>query len=76
MTHIRQLEPTDITKPVLVPGDPERISMKKVADQGAIFYTEDHIRTYRDLAQKLNVRPMQHFKQWLTNSETKGDSSF
>ena len=63
MTHIRQLEPTDITKPVLVPGDPERISMKKVVEQGAIFYTEDHIRTYRDLAQQLNVKPMQYFKQ-------------
>jgi len=61
MNHLRELEPTDPTKPVLVPGDPERISMRAVREKGAIFYTEDHIRTYRDLAKQLNVTPMQHF---------------
>ncbi len=61
MSHLRQLEPTDPTKPVLVPGDPERISMRMVRDKGAIFYTENHIRTYRDLAKELKVQPMQHF---------------
>lgn len=62
MGHLRQLEPTDPTKPVLVPGDPERISMLKVREKGAIFYTEDHIRTYRELAKDLKVLPMQQFK--------------
>lgn len=60
MDHLRQLPPADPSKPVLVPGDPEEIAMKEVAQNGGIFYTTDHIVTYRSLAEKLNVRPMQH----------------
>ena len=62
MSHLRELQPTDPSKPVLVPGDPERNSMQKVREKGAIFYTEDHIRTYRELSKDLKVAPMQHFK--------------
>ena len=60
MDHLRQLPPADPAKAVLVPGDPEEIAMKEVAQNGGIFYTTDHIVTYRNLAEKLNVRPMQH----------------
>ena len=59
MAHLRSLEPTDPATPVLVPGDPERISRRAVDKKGAIFYTEDHIRTYRELAKELKVEPMQ-----------------
>lgn len=62
MLHLRNLAPLNPDKPVLVPGDPERLSIKHVENIGAIFYTEDHIRTYRELASELQVKPMQHFK--------------
>ena len=70
MDHLRQLPPADLAKPVLVPGDPEEIAMKEVAQNGGIFYTTDHIVTYRSLAEKLNVRPMQH------RTESQKKSSF
>ena len=63
MDHLRNLEPSDPTKPVLVPGDPERIAMENVNKIGAIFYTKDHIIAYRNLAEKLNVLPMQYLKK-------------
>ena len=63
MDHLRKLEPTDPTKPVLVPGDPERLSRHRVntVQKGAIFYTSNHIYTYRNLAKELNVEPMRRF---------------
>lgn len=63
MTHLRRLEPADPSLPVLVPGDPEVIAMRRVdgEQKGAIKYTEDHIVSYRELAQALGVKPMQKF---------------
>jgi hypothetical protein len=60
MDHIRSLPPTDPALPVLVPGDPERMSAAAVdtTAAGAIKYTEDHIRSYRSLASELGVTPM------------------
>ena len=60
MDHIRNLEPVDPTKPVLVPGDPERLSRAHVdkVQKGAILYTSNHIHTYRNLAKELGVEPM------------------
>ena len=63
MDHLRGQEPADPTKPVLVPGDPERIAMEGVDKIGAILYTKDHIIAYRNLAEKLNVLPMQYLKK-------------
>jgi hypothetical protein len=60
MDHLRGMEPTNPLKPVLVPGDPERNSLQSVAQKGSIFYTEDHVITYRKLAEELKVKPMQH----------------
>ena len=34
MDHIRGLEPVDPSKPILVPGDPERAAMEHVDLQG------------------------------------------
>ena len=64
MDHLRQLEPIDPTKPILVPGDPERLSRAHVetVQKGAIFYTPNHIYTYRNLAKKLGVEPMRRFQ--------------
>lgn len=64
MDHLRKLEPTDPRKPVLVPGDPEKISRHKVdtLQKGAILYTSNHINTYRNLAKDLEVRPMHRFQ--------------
>lgn len=61
MDHIRGLEPVDPRKPVLVPGDPERLAMEHVDRVGAIKYTPDHITSYRKLAGQLNVVPMKPF---------------
>lgn len=58
--HLRSLKPTSSEKPVLVPGDPEKMALSEVMKKGAIFYTTDHIVTYRNLAKKLNVEPMKH----------------
>lgn len=65
MDHLRQLEPVDSTKPVLVPGDPERISRQNVDfnQEGAILYTSNHIKTYKNLAENLGVMPMQIFQR-------------
>lgn len=61
MNYLRNLDPIEVDKPVLVPGDPEKLALKEVAKAGdAIFYTSNHIVTYRSLASKLNVKPMQH----------------
>ena len=63
MDHLRGLEPSNPKKPVLVPGDPERIAMETVDTAGAILYTRDHIVAYRNLAKKLDVNPMQHLQK-------------
>ena len=62
MDGLRKMEPTDPKLPVLVPGDPERQALQRVKEKGAILYTENHITTYRNLAEKLNVEPMRHLR--------------
>ena len=61
MQFIRGRDPVDPDLKVLVPGDPERMAMKKVDDgqSGRILYTSNHIYTYQDLARKLDVKPLQ-----------------
>ena len=64
MDHLRKLEPVDSTKPILVPGDPERMSQSFVEEKqnGAILYTSNHIHTYKKLADDLKIQPMQPLK--------------
>ena len=64
MDHLRKLEPVDPKLPILVPGDPERISQKNVDQKqhGAILYTSNHIHTYQKLAADLGIEPMRPFK--------------
>lgn len=65
MNHLRHLTPVDPKKPVLVPGDPERTAWALVTgeQQGGIFYTPDHIISYRKLAEDLGVEPMKPFEK-------------
>ena len=63
MDHLRNLEPVNPENPVLVPGDPERQSRHHVdtVQNGAIFYTSNHIITYKNIAKELGVEPMRPF---------------
>ena len=64
MDHLRKLQPVDPTKPILVPGDPERMSQAQVEEKqnGAIFYTSNHIHTYKKLADDLGIEPLRPLK--------------
>ncbi|XP_049816450.1 uncharacterized oxidoreductase YjmC-like [Schistocerca nitens] len=59
MTCLRNLKPQDPSKPVLVPGDPEKKNMKLVDKQGGIQYHENQLKASLGLAQELCVEPMQ-----------------
>lgn len=56
---LRGCEPAEADKPVLVPGDPERIHMKHVDGAGGIQYHVNQIKTCAELAQRLNIKPIQ-----------------
>merc|ERR1712029_454103 len=57
--ELRSMEPVDSESPVLVPGDPERMSIAAVdARGGGIIYTPNHITTYKELADQLGVTAM------------------
>ncbi|MPC41115.1 putative oxidoreductase YjmC [Portunus trituberculatus] len=54
----RSMEPADPSKPVLVPGDPERSHSKAVRDEGAITYHPNQAKQCWQTAKLLNVAPM------------------
>lgn len=58
MQHLRNMESVDPSKPVLVPGDPERIYIQKVEEEGGIQYHENQIKASVALAEALGVCPM------------------
>lgn len=53
--HINSFSQVDDTKPVLVPGDPERAHMEKVDVEGGIQYHINLIDACDKLADKLNI---------------------
>lgn len=57
---LRNMPPTDAEKPVLVPGDPERLHIKKVDAAGGIQYHINQIKTCTALAERLNIKPIQY----------------
>ncbi|XP_030758458.1 uncharacterized protein LOC115884109 isoform X2 [Sitophilus oryzae] len=59
---VRNTEPKDKTKPVLVPGDPERIHMAQVDSQGGLRYIQDQRISCAKLAEKLKIQPMKSFE--------------
>lgn len=56
---LRSLTPVDSENPVLIAGDPERLHMKKVDDEGGVHYTENQIKTCHELSKRLGVSPIQ-----------------
>ncbi|KAJ8962858.1 hypothetical protein NQ318_001263 [Aromia moschata] len=58
MNHLRNMEPSDPEKPVMVHGDPERKHMEKVKADGGLIYVKNQHDTNAKLAEKLNVKPM------------------
>lgn len=59
LDYLRNMEPADPAKPVLVPGDPERINMKKVEEEGGISYHKNQLAAMDVLAKELGIRPLQ-----------------
>lgn len=58
MDTIRNFEPVDPSKPVLIAGDPERNHMKFVDSVGGVRYVKNQIDTCKQLAEKLGVKPL------------------
>ncbi|XP_044746996.1 uncharacterized oxidoreductase YjmC-like [Coccinella septempunctata] len=58
LTH-RKCEPVDLSKPVLIPGDPARMYRKKVAKQQGIRYSQQQINTCQIFANILGIKPLQ-----------------
>ncbi|XP_001866932.2 uncharacterized oxidoreductase YjmC isoform X3 [Culex quinquefasciatus] len=55
---LRNMPRTDESKPVLVAGDPERIHIKKVDEEGGLGYHENQIKTCTQLSERLGVKPI------------------
>ncbi|KAG6794509.1 hypothetical protein HZU73_10074 [Apis mellifera caucasica] len=58
LTQLRNLPPVE-NKTVLIPGDPERIAMKRVDKEGGISYHPNQLKLSKDFADKMGVKPMQ-----------------
>jgi len=62
MDHCRNLQPAEGETAVLVAGDPERAHMRKVEEDGGIFYHVNLVEAMDKLADRLGVKPMPTFK--------------
>ncbi|CAH1365635.1 unnamed protein product [Tenebrio molitor] len=58
MNFIRNMQPADPDKPVLIPGDLEREHMATTDREGGVRYVKDLVASCRKLAQRLNVKPL------------------
>lgn len=58
MCQLRNLPATDPEKPVLVPGDPERMHVEKVEEDGGIPYHSSQLNPSEALAKRLGVTPL------------------
>lgn len=56
--YLRNLEPVDSKKPVLVHGDKEKAHMEKVHHEGGLRYVENQHKTNSKLAEELKVDRM------------------
>lgn len=56
---LRCLDRVDESKPVLIPGDPERAHMAKVDEMGGVGYLENQIITCNTLSNELKVKQIQ-----------------
>ncbi|XP_064423126.1 uncharacterized oxidoreductase YjmC-like isoform X2 [Latimeria chalumnae] len=59
LLHIhRNLEPAELSSPVLVAGDPERLNMKRCDELGGIPYHINVIKYMNEVAEGLGVSPL------------------
>nr|CAI5831107.1 unnamed protein product [Callosobruchus analis] len=58
MNMMRNLEPVDPDRPVIVPGDVERENEERVRKDGGIRYVQNQHDTNAKLSQELSVKPM------------------
>ncbi|XP_063220874.1 uncharacterized oxidoreductase YjmC-like isoform X2 [Bacillus rossius redtenbacheri] len=58
LQHLRGMEAADPSKPVLAPGDPERIHTRLVEEQGGIPYHENQIKAAVELAKTIKIQPL------------------
>lgn len=61
--HLRNMEPKEPEKPVLVAGDPEKIHEEKVEEEKGIRYHPNQIETCTKLAQKLNIQSIRFLNE-------------
>ncbi|XP_022911923.2 uncharacterized oxidoreductase YjmC [Onthophagus taurus] len=62
MSGIRQMEPVDPCKPVLIPGDPEKLHMKSVDEAGGLKYLPNQWKTCEQLSERLKVKRLEPIK--------------
>lgn len=62
LKQLREL-PKAGDKPILVAGDPERISMNRVDSEGGIAYHPNQIQNSADFAKQMGVEPMKLIKK-------------
>lgn len=55
---LRDWPRADASKPVLIPGDPERAHMARVDQENAIWYTINQVESCNQLASQLNITPI------------------
>lgn len=60
--RLRRMAPADSSKPVLVPGDPERAHMAHVDGQGGVRYVPQQVESAEKLAERLKISPMKILK--------------
>ncbi|KAE8737015.1 hypothetical protein FOCC_FOCC017528 [Frankliniella occidentalis] len=58
LSRLRTMEPADPSRPVLVPGDPERAHMDHVNKQGGVRYVPQQVESSEKLAKKLKISAM------------------
>jgi len=58
LNYLRNMEPKDHSKPVLVAGDPETTHMRKIDSLGGILYHLNQIEASKNMASTLKVEPM------------------
>lgn len=58
MDYLRNMQPADPSKPVMVPGDPERNHMKLVEEEGGVRYHENQLKASATQAERLGIIPM------------------
>ena len=63
MNTLRNAEPVDPNKPVLVAGDPEKAHMKKVDSLGGIPYHVNQVQICDDLAVRLKTEKLDILKK-------------